>query len=81
MRTSRGPYTPIPCEIYSRYELAILHRKLLRLAWHTRHYTKLETVRPLDLRTYRGGEYLIAQAMNGCSLVLRLDRIRAAVDL
>jgi Rho-binding antiterminator len=81
VKTVRGPYTPVACDLYSRFELAILHRKPLRLAWQTSHCTKMENIRPLDLRTYRGGEYLIALAANGCHLVLRLDRVRAAVDL
>lgn len=82
MRTTEpGKYRPVPCDIYDHFEIAIIHRKHMRLAWRNRRCTKLETVKPLDLRTFRGGEYLIAEAMNGCKMALRLDRIQAAEEI
>jgi Rho-binding antiterminator len=71
-------YTPIPCEIYSRYELAVLHRAWLRVLWHGRLGPRLERLLPVDLRTHRGAEYLIARTPSGVPRVMRLDRIRSA---
>ncbi len=71
-------YTPVSCEIYSRYELAILHRAWLRVLWHGRRGPRLERLLPLDLRTHRGAEYLIARTPGGVPRVMRLDRIRNA---
>ncbi len=72
-------YTPIPCEIYSRYELAILRRQWLRVLWTgPRGTARLERLQPRDLRTRRGAEYLIARGRGGVARVMRLDRIRSA---
>lgn len=69
-------YTPISCEIYSRYELAILRGLRLRVAWRGgRSRLRIESLRPADLRTHRGAEYMIARSRTGRARVLRLDRI------
>ncbi len=69
-------YEPIDCELYSRYELAIMHRQTLRLAWRDEAgVTHLKTVRPRDLRTHEHCEYLLADTLAGAPLSLRLDRI------
>lgn len=76
------PYTPIPCEIYSRYELTILAAQSLRVAWRApRGQLRVEVLRPLDLRTRRGGEYMLARDYGGNRRLLRLDRIIAAQPL
>ncbi len=76
------PYRPIDCDRYSEYEVAILHRQRLRLAWLSvegnRH---IDVVRPRDLQTRRGEEFLIAQTSEGETLTLRLDRIIACETL
>lgn len=70
------PYTPIPCDIYSRYELAILRGQILRVAWRApRGMDRIEPLKPVDLRTRAGGEYMIARDPLGARRVLRLDRI------
>lgn len=76
------PYTPIPCDIYSRYELAILAAQSLRVAWRGPcGRLRVEALRPADLRTRRGGEYMVARNRAGQLRVLRLDRIMAAQAL
>ncbi len=72
-------YEPIPCDQYSRYELAILRRRSLRVCWLGRRgQTHIGTLRPLDLRTRSGAEYMIARDRGNALRVLRLDRIRRA---
>ncbi len=74
-------YTPIDCGVYSEYEVAIMHRRRLRLHWQDESGTDhIESVMPQDLETRDKCEYLIAQRQDGSTLQLRLDRIlRAAV--
>ena len=70
-------YKPIPCAVYDTYEIAILHGELLQLVWKdemARHNIKL--LKPLDLQTHEGAEFLIAQTDEGKTLQLRLDRIQ-----
>ena len=75
------PYTPIPCARYSELELAIMHRRTLRLALRGgRHPGRISTLRPLDLRTRRHAEYLIGRTPAGTLRVLRLDRILRMQD-
>ena len=74
-------YTPIDCGLYSEYELAIMHRRRLRLHWQDDHGNDhIESVMPLDLRTRNKCEYLIGERHGGGTITLRLDYIvRAAV--
>lgn len=69
-------YQPIPCRNYAELELAILHRRVLRVGWREvdghRHLAKL---RPLDLFTRDHEEYLVAKDPSGGRLEIRLDRI------
>ena len=70
-------YTPIECSEYSRYELAILHRRRLRLSWRdTEGTVHVAVLQPLDLETRAGEEFLIARDPGGHRLRLRLDYIR-----
>ncbi len=75
----RGDYIPISCASYSDYEVAILHRQTLRVRWRGpdggEHIARL---RPLDLQTKSGEEFLIAEDAHGESLRLRLDWIQSA---
>ena len=69
-------YVPISCAEYSRYELAILRGQALRVSWHgARGVTRVEALRPVDLRTRRHAEFMIARNHLGQQRVLRLDRI------
>jgi Rho-binding antiterminator len=69
-------YTPIPCELYSEYELAIMRRRALRVRWKDRYgMDRVETLKPTDLRTRRHAEFMIARNHLGQQRVLRLDRI------
>ncbi|HKJ08807.1 MAG TPA: transcriptional antiterminator, Rof [Gammaproteobacteria bacterium] len=75
-------YRPIDCALYSRYEVAILHRERLRVCWRdAAAVTHLEILQPQDLQTRSGAEYLIATGKGGQRLELRLDRILEAMPL
>ncbi len=75
-------YQPIPCEIYDRYERAILHRDRLRLSWRDdTGQAHLETVVPEDLQTCAGEEFLLGHTLDGAPRRVRLDRILEAVPL
>lgn len=69
-------YTPIDCGVYSRYELAILHRRRLRVSWREPGgQSHIEVLQPRDLRTREHEEFLIAETREGELLELRLDYI------
>ncbi len=77
MTTDPPPdYRPISCGLYSRLEVAILHRTPIECAWRDaggrRHRGRLL---PLDLRTREHAEYLIAETPEG-EVEIRLDRLR-----
>lgn len=69
-------YRPIPCALYSQYEIAILHRTPLRIRWRDANgVTYLETLTLEDLVTRDGEEFLVAHNAAGEARRLRLDRV------
>jgi transcriptional antiterminator Rof (Rho-off) len=73
------PYQPIPCALYSEYELVIIRHQALRVSWQDgRGVTRVETLKPCNLRTRAHQEFMIAHTLGGARLVLRLDRIQRA---
>jgi len=69
-------YTPIDCQLYSEYELAILQRRQLRIFWQDKDgLAHMDVVMPLDLQTRSGAEYLFARGRAGDTLRLRFDHI------
>jgi Rho-binding antiterminator len=74
---NRGkPYVPIACSAHDALELAILRGQYLRIHWEDPAGTLHEHVlRPLDLKTQAGEEFLIAEMAGGNPVKLRLDHI------
>jgi transcriptional antiterminator Rof (Rho-off) len=69
-------YRPVDCATYARFELAILRRRTVMLGWRdARGVTHLERVRPLDLETAAGEEYLHFRTVAGRCGKARLDRV------
>lgn len=69
-------YRPISCALYSKYEVAILHRTPLRVRWRAADgVTHVETLTPEDLVTRDGEEFLVGHNGTGESRCLRLDRV------
>lgn len=82
MSEKERDYIPVSCTIYSGYELAIMHRQRLRVAWRDPdggHH--VGTLRPVDLETRDAQEFLIARTEAGQSVRLRLDWIRSSQGL
>jgi Rho-binding antiterminator len=72
-------YEPVDCGVYSGYELAILRRRRLRLIWRDdQGLTRIDAVRPLDLETRSGEEFLVIEDSGGRRRHIRLDRIARA---
>ena len=75
-------YTPIDCAIYARYELAILQHRRLRLGWRSLDgMMHIDAVKPLDLKTSRGEEFLLFLDSSGNERRVRLDRIVESEEL
>ncbi len=69
-------YRPVGCEQHSLYELAIMQRRRLRLAWQdARQASLVGTVSPLDLYTSAGAEFLRVIDAQERIHDIRLDRI------
>ena len=69
-------YIPIDCNLYSEYELAIMHSEQLRLSWRdSGGNVHIGIVTPIDLRTRSGAEFLVAREREGEAFMIRLDRI------
>lgn len=69
-------YQPIPCALYSQYEIAILHRTSIRMRWRDADgVTYLEVLTPEDLVTRNGEEFLVAHNAAGESRRVRLDHL------
>lgn len=77
MNKDDNHYQPISCALYSEYELAIMHRQKIRLAWREDGQTRIATITPLDLLTRERQEFLIAEDHEGRRLQIRLDYIRS----
>ena len=70
-------YEPIDCGLYSEYELAIMHRRRLRLVWQDAEGSAhIEALTPGDLRTRQGEEFLVFIDPDGTEREIRLDRIK-----
>ena len=71
-------YKPIPCAMYDTYEIAIMHGELLQLVWKDKlNQHNISVLKPLDLQTQAGVEFLIAKTNEGKTLHLRLDHIQS----
>lgn len=72
-------YIPIDCALYSEYELAILRKWKLRIAWRDNQGDMhIEVFLPRDLQTRRGEEFLLADTQTGQRVEIRLDQISEA---
>jgi len=69
-------YNPIDCELYSAYELLIMHRKRLQLSWRgPGGVAHIGIVTPTDLSTRDGAEFMVVTGQDGATFTIRLDRI------
>lgn len=75
---SENDYRPISCASYDTYEIAIMHRQHLRLAWDEGNVVYDQVVLPINLRTVDGAEFLILRTADGDTREVRLDHVRRA---
>ena len=75
-RDSDRPYQPIACDLYSQFELAIMHRLRIRLRWIEDNVIHDQAVTPIDLRTLQHAEFLVCRVGAAAPFLVRLDRIR-----
>jgi transcriptional antiterminator Rof (Rho-off) len=69
-------YLPISCANYDQFEIAILHGQNMRITWRDdQALVHVEVLRPCDLQTRAGEEFLLADTLSGQRIELRLDRI------
>ena len=71
-------YQPIACHIHDIYEIAIMRQTRLTLDWRQAGVRRHDTVRPVDLYTKEGAEWLLAEDRSGQQLEIRLDWIHEA---
>ncbi len=70
-------YKSIPCAVYDTYEIAIMHGEQLQLVWKDEsNQHNISVLKPLDLQTREGAEFLVARTDEGKTLNLRLDHIQ-----
>ncbi len=77
MNNDDNQYQPISCELYSEYELAIMHGQKIKLVWQENRQMNIAIVTPIDLCTEDHQEFLIAQDHQKQLLRIRLDFIRS----
>lgn len=71
------PYKPIACALHERLEFSVLRGLVLDLSWEEAGELQRARVRPRDVYTRDGAEWLDIRLDDGCGMTLRLDRIRA----
>jgi len=75
-------YQPISCANYDHFEIAILHGQCMRVTWHDEEaLVHMDILRPRDLQTRNGAEFLLADTQTGRHIELRLDMIVQAQAL
>jgi Rho-binding antiterminator len=74
-------YTPIPCILHERLEFAVLRRLHLHMRWSDDMGTHTDQVRPLDVTTRAGAEWLTLRRSDGAVVEVRLDRIEAIAEM
>jgi Rho-binding antiterminator len=78
---SDDPYTPIACAFHESLEFAVLRRFRLRLVYRDTDGEHVATVRPTDVATRDGAEWLSYLDEAGREANIRLDKIIAAPPL
>jgi len=75
-------YRPIDCNLHSQYELYIMHKALLRMAWlDEQGHEHLDLLMPKDMRTELGAEYIVCENNHDTQMKIRLDRIVRATPV
>lgn len=71
-------YRPIDCALHSEYELAVMRGERVTLRWRDDDgRVRQARVRPVDLLTRRGEEFLRVRDHEDRTLDIRLDHVRS----
>lgn len=71
-------YTPVSCDLHSQFELLIMHNNQINMHWQDeKGHQHNSIVRPKDIQTKAGEEFLIVVDSNNEQLNIRLDRIHS----
>ncbi len=69
-------YKPIPCDLHSQYELAIMHKDKLELIYKVNDLiTQKHVFLPIDVQTKNKAEYLLVLDKENKNHSIRLDHI------
>jgi len=69
-------YKPVSCEVHSEYELTIMRGQQLQITWQVQPDNLItEILKPYDLITSEGSEFLLVQSASGEDKKIRLDKI------
>ena len=72
-------YQAVSCETHSKYQLAIIRGQQLRISWQPPTGSSItEILKPHDVITHQGAEYLLALDAHGVDKKIRLDKILEA---
>ncbi|HEY0721119.1 MAG TPA: transcriptional antiterminator, Rof [Gammaproteobacteria bacterium] len=75
-------YRPIDCNLHSQYELYIMHKELLRMAWlDEQGQEHIDLLTPKDMSTELGAEYMVCENGHHLQMKIRLDRIVRATPM
>lgn len=74
-------YQPIPCAQHERLEFSILRRLELELKYRNSGILLREKIRPLDVYTRAGAEWLKFRDEGGVEREIRLDAIQSFQEL
>ena len=70
------PYQPIACALHDEYEIAIMHKKHLRIKWSNEEGEQhTGDVLPKDILVKDKQEFLVADVVGGEAICIRLDKI------
>lgn len=69
-------YQPIPCADHERLEFAALKRQWLDVTIISGDHAGRQRLKPVDVYTRDGAEWLVAETKSGEQLTLRLDWLR-----
>lgn len=70
------PYQPIACALHDEYEIAIMHKKCLKIKWSADNADyRMDKVLPKDILIINREEFLVAVDQESKELCIRLDKI------
>ena len=80
--TDEKPYIPVSCDLHSEFELLIMHNRTLELNWQDNNGKQFNSrVKPKDLQTRKGEEFLVVVDNYNQEIAIRLDRVNSYKEI